>query len=247
MDRKARRFMESRRNGTMHNHNASGETPMLDPDRYFSPVFAVREVARALDHRVADRPLVCPHGHVDPKMLADQRAVPRSGDAAGHPRSLRHRGCSTRRACGWSSSASRRATARRSRPIRANLAALRRPLLPVSRHADRRVADARVRRRLRHHRARSTARNAMAHLRSRSRSSWRSRSSGRERCSSGSTSRCSAPRTPRATRLEHHQTHSRVEMAGATSVPRSGPTGVTSCHLAWQDEIDRLGARQRAE
>jgi glucuronate isomerase len=49
---------------------------MLNPDRYFSPVPAVREVARALYGRVADLPLVCPHGHVDPRMLADDTPFP---------------------------------------------------------------------------------------------------------------------------------------------------------------------------
>jgi glucuronate isomerase len=43
---------------------------MLHPDRYFSPVPAVRDVARELYASVASLPLVCPHGHVDPKLLA---------------------------------------------------------------------------------------------------------------------------------------------------------------------------------
>lgn len=43
---------------------------MLHPDRYFSPVPAVRDVARELYASIASLPLVCPHGHVDPKLLA---------------------------------------------------------------------------------------------------------------------------------------------------------------------------------
>ena len=43
---------------------------MLSPDRYFSPVPAVRDVARELYQAAARFPLVCPHGHVDPKLLA---------------------------------------------------------------------------------------------------------------------------------------------------------------------------------
>ncbi len=49
---------------------------MMHPDRFFSPVPAVREIARALYARVADRPLVCPHGHVDPRMLAEDAPFP---------------------------------------------------------------------------------------------------------------------------------------------------------------------------
>lgn len=46
----------------------------LDPDRCFSPVPAVRERARALYEQVRDLPLVCPHGHVPPALLADPEA-----------------------------------------------------------------------------------------------------------------------------------------------------------------------------
>jgi glucuronate isomerase len=49
---------------------------MMNPDRYFSPVPAVRDIARALYERVADLPLVCPHGHVDPRMLAEDTPFP---------------------------------------------------------------------------------------------------------------------------------------------------------------------------
>jgi glucuronate isomerase len=39
-------------------------------DRYFSPDPAQLQVARRLYQRVKDLPLVCPHGHVDPRLLA---------------------------------------------------------------------------------------------------------------------------------------------------------------------------------
>lgn len=41
----------------------------LPEDRYFSP--DRREEARHLYQQVADWPLICPHGHVDPRMFAD--------------------------------------------------------------------------------------------------------------------------------------------------------------------------------
>jgi glucuronate isomerase len=49
---------------------------MLNPDRYFSPVPAVRGVARELYQLGATLPLVCPHGHVDPRLLALDEPFP---------------------------------------------------------------------------------------------------------------------------------------------------------------------------
>ncbi len=43
----------------------------LHPDRYFDPDPAQRSVARALYEQIAHLPLVCPHGHVDPRLFAD--------------------------------------------------------------------------------------------------------------------------------------------------------------------------------
>ena len=48
----------------------------LHPDRYFSPDPAVRRVARALYEAVADLPLVCPHGHVPPALMAEDAPFP---------------------------------------------------------------------------------------------------------------------------------------------------------------------------
>ncbi len=47
-------------------------TPLKRPaDRYFAPEPAQRAVARDLYNTVADLPLICPHGHVDPRLFAD--------------------------------------------------------------------------------------------------------------------------------------------------------------------------------
>ncbi|MFQ3537086.1 MAG: glucuronate isomerase [Aggregatilineales bacterium] len=43
----------------------------LHPDRFFSPEPAQRSVARQLYAQVADLPLVCPHGHVEPRLFAE--------------------------------------------------------------------------------------------------------------------------------------------------------------------------------
>lgn len=43
----------------------------MDPDRYFDPDPRQREIARTLYAAIANLPLVCPHGHIDPRMFAD--------------------------------------------------------------------------------------------------------------------------------------------------------------------------------
>jgi glucuronate isomerase len=47
----------------------------LSPDRLFDPNPARRSVARSLYERVEDLPIVGPHGHVPPKLLADPEAT----------------------------------------------------------------------------------------------------------------------------------------------------------------------------
>src|ERR1051326_4196334 len=49
-------------------------TTVLNPDRYFSADPVTRKVARELYDEVARLPLICPHGHVDPRLFADQNA-----------------------------------------------------------------------------------------------------------------------------------------------------------------------------
>jgi glucuronate isomerase len=43
----------------------------MQPNRYFDPEPRQRDIARTLYELVADLPLICPHGHVDPRMFAD--------------------------------------------------------------------------------------------------------------------------------------------------------------------------------
>ena len=47
---------------------------LLNPDRCFSPEPTRRSLARQLYASVRELPLVCPHGHVDPALLADPQA-----------------------------------------------------------------------------------------------------------------------------------------------------------------------------
>jgi len=47
----------------------------LPADRYFDPDPAQRRVARELYESVVDLPLICPHGHVDPRLFADENAT----------------------------------------------------------------------------------------------------------------------------------------------------------------------------
>nr|WP_043097265.1 glucuronate isomerase [Kallotenue papyrolyticum] len=53
---------------------SSTERWRLDPDRCFDSDPARRRVARALYATVRDLPLICPHGHVPPALLADPAA-----------------------------------------------------------------------------------------------------------------------------------------------------------------------------
>jgi glucuronate isomerase len=54
----------------------SADELVLSDDRIFDPDPAVRRVARELYEEVQDLPLVCPHGHVDPRLLADNEPFP---------------------------------------------------------------------------------------------------------------------------------------------------------------------------
>ncbi len=47
----------------------------LPPDRCFDPDTAQRRVARELYESVADLPFICPHGHVDPSLFADENVT----------------------------------------------------------------------------------------------------------------------------------------------------------------------------
>jgi glucuronate isomerase len=49
---------------------------MRHPDRYFDSEPAVRGIARELYNSVKDLPLVCPHGHVDPRILVEDAPFP---------------------------------------------------------------------------------------------------------------------------------------------------------------------------
>jgi glucuronate isomerase len=52
------------------------ESLVLDENRFFDAEPTVRRVARELYEEVRDLPLICPHGHVDPRLLADDAAFP---------------------------------------------------------------------------------------------------------------------------------------------------------------------------
>src|SRR5437773_5260931 len=45
----------------------------LNPDRYFEPDGATRRIARKLYDSTRDLPLLCPHGHVDARILAENQ------------------------------------------------------------------------------------------------------------------------------------------------------------------------------
>lgn len=49
---------------------------VLNPDRFFDPEPSVRKLARELYEEVKDLPLVCPHGHVEPELLSQNKPFP---------------------------------------------------------------------------------------------------------------------------------------------------------------------------
>src|SRR2546428_13479736 len=51
-------------------------TAVLDRDRFFDPDPAVRPVARELYEETRRLPIVSPHGHVDPQILARDEPFP---------------------------------------------------------------------------------------------------------------------------------------------------------------------------
>ena len=56
--------------------HVAGEPLALHPDRFLPADAAVRRVARALYDETAGLPLICPHGHVDPALLATDAPFP---------------------------------------------------------------------------------------------------------------------------------------------------------------------------
>src|SRR5947207_2873953 len=55
---------------------AKHEPLALHGERFFDPDPATRSVARALYEETRGLPLICPHGHVDPVLLADDEPFP---------------------------------------------------------------------------------------------------------------------------------------------------------------------------
>jgi glucuronate isomerase len=64
----------------MHAHpqrpSTADEALVLHEDRYFDPDPTVRGIARALYEETRGLPLICPHGHVDPALLAQDAPFP---------------------------------------------------------------------------------------------------------------------------------------------------------------------------
>ena len=48
----------------------------LNPYRFFDSDSEIRKIAMQLYSAVKDLPIVCPHGHVDPSYLAENKSYP---------------------------------------------------------------------------------------------------------------------------------------------------------------------------
>jgi len=77
--------MQAGSSGQVSQGNGSGagaaalldaEALVLNEDRFFDPDPSVRRVARALYEETRGLPLICPHGHVDPRTLAEDLPFP---------------------------------------------------------------------------------------------------------------------------------------------------------------------------
>lgn len=55
---------------------AAHESSALSEDRFFDADRTIRRIARSLYEEIRDLPLICPHGHVDPSILATNAAFP---------------------------------------------------------------------------------------------------------------------------------------------------------------------------
>ena len=109
---------------------------LVHEDRLFPADPSGRAIARSLYASVKDLPIVSPHGHTDPRWFADNEPFPRPGDTVRRARPLRlPDALQPGRAARGPRRAARRRRAGRTRPAR-DLAAVRRALSPVSRHAD---------------------------------------------------------------------------------------------------------------
>lgn len=52
----------------------------LNPDRFFDPNPAIRNIAREIYNSIKDYPIISPHGHVDPKLFAENKPFPNPTD-----------------------------------------------------------------------------------------------------------------------------------------------------------------------
>jgi glucuronate isomerase len=70
------RKMRRRRRLTLSLSRAMARAVNFHADRFFDPDPAIRRVARELHAETRALPLVCPHGHVDPALLAENAPFP---------------------------------------------------------------------------------------------------------------------------------------------------------------------------
>jgi len=59
-----------------HASPSGDDALVLHEDRFFDPEPGVRRIARALYEQTRGLPLICPHGHVDPALLAEDEPFP---------------------------------------------------------------------------------------------------------------------------------------------------------------------------
>ena len=220
----------------------------MHEDRFFDSDPSVRRLARTIYERTSALPIVSPHGHVDPRLLADDAPFPEPTALFILPdhyvlRMLYSQGAPLER---LGSRAGVRGHGRFRARSAANLAAVRRSLLPVSRHADGGLARLPVRAHLRHHARRSTPDPAQRASTTRSPRSSRRRSSGRVRLFDRFRIEVLATTDAASDPLEQPRQDPRVRMDRRGSSRRSVRTRCFQiASPTWEDELARLEQRLR--
>ncbi len=211
------------------------------PDRYFDPDPTVRGIARKLYETVAELPLVCPHGHVDPAILAGDIPFPNPAALLVIPdhyllRMLYSQGVPLERL-----GVPRLDGGPVETDPRKIWMTFAERFLSLSGHAVGLLARAMSWPASSESKSRSMRAPPGAST-TRSARSWPSRSSGRARCSSGSASRCCVPRMRPPTRSSGHRKIRESGWKGRVLPTFRPDAAVAILAPSWPAEIEKLGA-----
>ncbi len=225
----------------------------MDPDRLLLPRPCHAPGGTRTVRADCRLPLVCPHGHVDPRLFSDPAATFGSpADLFIIPdhyvtRMLYSQGIPLEKlgVPFHATSPGREMTAYTGRDRSPqDLAIVLREFPPVPRHALRHLAGARTERSLRHP-GKTLRRQCRPALRSHRRKAGHARVSARAACSSASTSKCCAPPTRPPIHWNPTRPSAPPAGAGGSCPPSARMLSSTSIPPAGSGNIETLSAAQR--